>query len=223
MFHQGCGGSVGVAFVFTLSACAGTRCAIGDWARDNTCQWEREQPSETEIKGEKEGRELAEASEWKIHTVAGPKSPSVFARSPQLQTAGQGWLCCANEMVGTQTHSHTTHTHETQERIVSDAVLSRNHKWAEQESAARHHPSATTGCSGQHPHDSPPPEKTFCSGNQPTFFLTLRVKWDATSEFCLLQQFVRVEVELYVVFTSAFWISTALEKKNVGNKKPNAN
>lgn len=170
MFHQGCGGSVGVAFVFTLSACAGTRCAIGDWARDNTCQWEREQPSETEIKGEKEGRELAEASEWKIHTVAGPKSPSVFARSPQLQTAGQGWLCCANEMVGTQTHSHTTHTHETQERIVSDVVLSRNHKWAEQESAARHHPSATTGCSGQHPHDFPPLKKPFAVAINPHSF-----------------------------------------------------
>lgn len=144
----------------------------------------------------------------------------------QESSASNCWagvaLLCQWDGRHTDTLTHNTHT-LTQERIVSDAVLSRNHKWAEQESAARHHPSATTGCSGQHPHDFPPPEKTFCSGNQPTFFLTLRVKWDATSEFCLLQQFVRVEVELYVVFTSAFWISTALEKKNVGNKKPNAN
>lgn len=126
--------------------------------------------------------------------------------------AGVDLLCQWDGRHTDTQHTHA-HTQETQERIVSDAVLSRNHKWAEQESAARHHPSATTGCSGQHPDDFTPPEKNFCSGNQPTFFLTLWVKWDATSEFCLLQQFVHVEVELYVVFMSAFRISTALGKK----------
>lgn len=115
------------------------------------------------------GRELAEASEWKIHTAAGPKSPSVFARSPLLQTAGQGWCCCANEMVGTHIH-----TQDAQERIASDAVLSRKHKWVELESAAWHYPSATTGCSWQLP-DGPP--KSFFSGNQPTFGLVL---WSET-------------------------------------------
>lgn len=48
-------------------------------------------------------RELAEGSEWKIHTAAGPKSPSVFARSPRLQTAGQGQWESAKEMVGKHT------------------------------------------------------------------------------------------------------------------------
>lgn len=78
----------------------------------------------------------------------------------QESSASNCWagvaLLCQWDGRHTDTLTHNTHTHETQERIVSDAVLSRNHKWAEQESAARHHPSATTGCSGQHPHDFPP-------------------------------------------------------------------
>lgn len=50
------------AFVLTPPACTGTRCAIGDRARDNSCQRERERTSESERKGAR-GRELAEGSE----------------------------------------------------------------------------------------------------------------------------------------------------------------
>ena len=50
------------AFVLTPPACTDTRCAIGDQARDNSCQRGRERTSESERKGER-GRELAEGSE----------------------------------------------------------------------------------------------------------------------------------------------------------------
>lgn len=92
----------------------------------------------------------------------------------QESSASNCWagvaLLCQWDGRHTDTLTHNTHTHETQERIVSDAVLSRNHKWAEQESAARHHPSATTGCSGQHPHDFPPLKKPFAVAINPHSF-----------------------------------------------------
>ena len=134
-------------FVFTPPACTGTRCAIADRARDNSCQRERERTSESERKGER-GRELAEGSEWKIHTAAGPKSPSVFARSPQLQTAGQGWRDCAREMGGT--HKHTCVRSKWKIMARGGCYLGIRNRLKRESTARQQHRLTSTGCTGQH-------------------------------------------------------------------------